>query len=216
MLTSPLEYCKTLAPQKISDVFDAPDLFIYDIRNELGLIGIRAIISLLISDVVHFFNVGKTMNDIQVAMTCDLIIDAYPYLKLEDLKLCFKNAMLLKYGKLYDRIDGAIIIGWLMGYTQERDEHAIMASDKAVERIESDLSDGVFYQDYLSNLKSRAELGDGEAKKYLEEHLSLQSMLKNYKSDKYFKDRERQRIYGRGNEYEKQYNRNLTKDNYRR
>ena len=42
------------------------------------------------------------------------IIDRFYYLKLEEIKLCFRNAM--ASGKIYDRLDGNIILGWLNEY----------------------------------------------------------------------------------------------------
>jgi hypothetical protein len=193
----------------MNDVFNAPELSIIDIKNELDVIGVRAILSILISDVVEFFNVGKTMNDRQIAITCDLIIEEYPYMKIEDLKLCFKNAMKLKYGKLYDRIDGSIIIGWLNEYEKERAECASIQSDNEIKQLESNLNDGLFYQEYLNDLKHRSDLGDNNAKKLLETHSSIQSLLKNFGYEKYSKERDKIRLHGRGNEHEKKFNRNL-------
>ena len=56
------------------------------------------------------------MSATQVATTVDLIIEEYPYMKTDDFKLCFKNAMKMKYGENYNRIDGSIIMGWLREY----------------------------------------------------------------------------------------------------
>lgn len=60
------------------------------------------------------------MSATQVATTVDLIIEEYPYMKTDDFKLCFKNAMKMKYGENYNRIDGSIIMGWLREYNKER------------------------------------------------------------------------------------------------
>ena len=57
------------------------------IRKEITLAGARAILVIAINELVSFFNVGKTMNDVQVALTADLIIDRFYYLKLEEIKL---------------------------------------------------------------------------------------------------------------------------------
>ena len=70
------------------------------------------------------------MSATQVATTVDLIIEEYPYMKTDDFKLCFKNAMKMKYGENYNRIDGSIIMGWLREYNKERcavaDSHGIL------------------------------------------------------------------------------------------
>ena len=64
------------------------------------------------------------MNDVQVALTADLIIDRFYYLKLEEIKLCFRNAM--ASGKIYDRLDGNIILGWLNEYDAQRDVNCFL------------------------------------------------------------------------------------------
>ena len=53
--------------------------------------GARAILVIAIKELVSFFNVGKTMNDVQVALTADLIIDRFYYLKLEEIKDVYKR-----------------------------------------------------------------------------------------------------------------------------
>lgn len=41
-------------------------------------------------------------------------------MKPEDFKLCFNNAKRGVYGTMYDRIDGAVIFGWLQKYSDSR------------------------------------------------------------------------------------------------
>lgn len=199
LLTSPEVYCEQLRPKNLNDVFEAPDLSLSVLNNEISIVGVRAVLSIMVGRVVKFFNVGKTMDDQQVAITCDLIIDAFPYFKLEDLSLCFKKAMLLEYGKLYDRIDGAIIIEWLKKYAAGRDEYASILSESKAVQDNCDNSNNCFYGDYLANLKQRAENGDDEAQKHLEGHLSLKTLLKRDESGykDYMKDREYKRLHGR-------------------
>lgn len=65
------------------------------------------------------------MGENQLASTVDLLIEDFYYLKVEDLKLCFQNAKKGKYGKVYDRIDGNIIYGWVEQYSKDRIEQAL-------------------------------------------------------------------------------------------
>lgn len=88
----------------------------------------RAVIVLIINDVVQFFNVGKTMNDNQVAQTADLILDNFGYLKIEDFKYCFSLAKMGHFGQVYDRLDGQIILSWLSKYEDERCEFCAEAN----------------------------------------------------------------------------------------
>lgn len=60
------------------------------------------------------------MNDIQIARTATLILQEYYYLKPDDFKLCFNNAILGKYGKTYDRLDTQVIFDWLNNYCADR------------------------------------------------------------------------------------------------
>lgn len=81
-----------------------------------------AILTIIISDLVKFYNVGKTMNDSQVAQTINLILEDENLrsFKPDDFKLCFKRMKTGFYGKSYDRIDGQIIFEALYQYLHER------------------------------------------------------------------------------------------------
>lgn len=76
----------------------------------------------MITDLVKFFNVGKTMNDQQVAQTIELILgdENLKSLKPDDFKLCFNWIKKGQYGKAYDRIDGQIILECLYLYLHDR------------------------------------------------------------------------------------------------
>jgi len=67
-----------------------------------------------------FFSVGKNTTEYQVTETVRLIRSEYFYLKPEDFRLCFDWLRLGKYGRMYDRFDGAIILEALIKYTDER------------------------------------------------------------------------------------------------
>lgn len=74
------------------------------------------------------------MNDLQVAETVKLIMTDFYFLKLEDLKLCFDGMKAGKYidgGKLFDRLDGQIILLAIKEYAEERIKTAsVMAEEK--------------------------------------------------------------------------------------
>ena len=69
------------------------------------------------------------MNDVQMAQTADLILDEFYYLNIEDFKLCFNMAKSGKFGKVYDRIDGQVIMDWLSTYENMRIETSISDGD---------------------------------------------------------------------------------------
>lgn len=93
-----------------------------------------ALLVVLMGTVIRFFNVGRSMNNEQVAETAKLILKEYYFLKIEDLKICFdgiKSGKYLpkkegqSYGQLFDRLDGAIFLSALAEYSSERIDIAI-------------------------------------------------------------------------------------------
>lgn len=90
-------------------------------KKQLGEIGTKAILTIIIQDVINFYNVVRPMSDVQIAGTIDIVLTEYWYLRPEDFKLCFNRAKTGKYGKVLDRMDGSIILSWIEAYVQERD-----------------------------------------------------------------------------------------------
>ena len=117
------------------------------------------------------------MSDVQVAMTVDLILEEYPYMQTDDLKLCFKNAMKLKYGQIYNRIDGQVVMSWLKTYDIERAEKADIDSYNKHKDIVSKEESGLYYDEYLAELERKADQGDEEAIKALEFSCIVKKML---------------------------------------
>lgn len=74
---------------------------------------------MILTDTALFFNTGQNMNQDQIAQLTELILEDYYYMKIDDLKLCFKNAMKGRYGQVY-RIDGAVVLNWIEKYSAER------------------------------------------------------------------------------------------------
>ena len=114
------KYLPQTPPRTVSDVFYSGMPAMATLKKERGESTARAVLVLLVNDMLDFFNAGNDMNDTQVALTVDFILEEYPYMQADDIALCFRNAMKGKYGKLYNRIDGQIIMGWLREYNRER------------------------------------------------------------------------------------------------
>lgn len=141
------------------------------IKNEISLADARALLSIAVCEVCDFFNVGKNMSDTQVAITVDLILEEYWYLKLEEIKYCFRRAM--RREKLYDRLDGNIIMGWLEQYDAERTEEAVRLSEQRETAEANTLpaapaEGAVTLEEYMKQLREKAAQGDEEAAQYLD------------------------------------------------
>jgi hypothetical protein len=76
----------------------------------------------LILRTAGFFNIGRPMTEEQAIETAYLLLEKYPHESLEDFVIMFRNAKLGKYGdgKLYNRLDGMIIFGWMSEYMEEK------------------------------------------------------------------------------------------------
>lgn len=123
LISKPDSFCQQLVIKSIGDNFLNENLSLCRLSNELdnGKFIVKALLVYLITDVALFFEVGKNMGGEQVRQTADLILEDYSHFKPEDFKLCFNRAKKGHYGKLYDRLDGQIVMGWLMDYDKERD-----------------------------------------------------------------------------------------------
>lgn len=116
--------------KSIEAIFYSKEPQIALIKKEFGLIDLQAAIVLIVNDVLKFFNLGKQMNDTQVAQTVDLIIDSFPLYKLDDISLCFREAKKGTYGPMYDRIDGQVIMNWLYLYDNNKIEEIISIQER--------------------------------------------------------------------------------------
>lgn len=129
-----------------------------------GVTFTRAMAGYLVAECSEFFNVTKPMTEMQIAVTTELIIEEYPYFTVADLKLCFKNAMKGRYGEIYNRIDGSVIMGWLRRYNVERCTEADRISyGEHKGARESEASSGMLYDEYRKVITEMAEAGDEEA-----------------------------------------------------
>lgn len=153
-----------------------------EIKNKVSLNDIRALLTIAVCEVCDFFNVGKNMNDMQVALTVDLIVERFWYFKLEEVKYCFRRAMMRE--KLFDRLDGNIIIGWLETYDAERTEEAVRLSEQEdARRLRTEPDDNaVTLGEYLAKLEQRADT-DEEAAGQLAMARKLASGSKPVNSD---------------------------------
>ena len=111
---------KAIKVRNEDDVFNSKNKSLILMTPEIGEIGVKALLSYAISDLVDFFNLGKTMTVEQIAQTVEMIIDEFGMLKIDDFKLCFSRAKKGYYGQIYDRLDGQIIFLWLNTYTENR------------------------------------------------------------------------------------------------
>jgi hypothetical protein len=77
------------------------------------------IVSMMIELIAEQFNVKDTFSDIQI-LDCTLsVMERFWYLRLEEILFTFKQAKLVKYGPVYNRLDTQTILTWLHKYDTE-------------------------------------------------------------------------------------------------
>lgn len=168
------------------------------LRREKGEAVARAVLVLILNDMLNFFNAGNDMNDTQVATTVDFILEEYPYMKTDDITLCFRNAMKGKYGNLYNRIDGQVIMGWLRAYNSERCM-AAQATSENESKTRKQGENSVSYMQYFDMIREKAANGDKEALKAMNNAFSINKLMKGDRTARLKKrledfDRKRERI----------------------
>lgn len=171
--TSPMKFYANLNVATVDDCLKSASPALVTMKAELGEQKMLAILVLFITDAIEFFNIGKGMNGEQVVQTAKLIAKDYYFLKPEDFKLCFENAKRGRYGKLFDRMDGAIIMEWLDNYVNGRMNHA-------EQRSEEKHNEGKFF-DYRQAQRLRAESDEREKEFH---KVQVQEYVKNLNNNK--------------------------------
>jgi hypothetical protein len=68
----------------------------------------------------QYFNLQQPMNAQQLLLTAELIMEEYYYLRIEELRVCFRMAMKGEFGPVYNRIDGQVFFEWIIKYMPKR------------------------------------------------------------------------------------------------
>jgi hypothetical protein len=80
-------------------------------------------IVLILNDLRLFFQVDNMISTDGLYSVCSIIISEYPSLTLEELAICMNQAKIGHFGKdgkVYNRLDGAIILSWIKQYFAEK------------------------------------------------------------------------------------------------
>lgn len=139
----------------------APTLSV--IKKAIGDVKSKAFLAIIIAELTESFNVGKAMNDVQVAMCVNMIQEQYYFLRPDELKYCFNKAKNGAYGVLYDRIDGAVICEWIEKYLQERTAVCYERQTEAHKMNKKEHDEGM--ASILSNPKFKTKLFEDIDKK---------------------------------------------------
>lgn len=113
-----------LTPASYEDVFECGSAALSVVKKEHGKQAASAYISIMLADIEQFFNVKNGMTEIQIKMLVDMILKNFYFLKVSDLRLFAEKFKMGLYGKVYDRLDGGVIMDALNKYVGERMDEA--------------------------------------------------------------------------------------------
>jgi hypothetical protein len=134
-------------------------------RRGIGLV--RADIVDDIGRVIEFYNVARSFNNSQIAFLADLIIASHPFLTINELTYCFSQQMAYsEYGRVYERLDGSVIMDWISQYCTQRNEACEIEAQQISDVLKSDGDS--FFEEHLKELKQKAAKGDKEAKELID------------------------------------------------
>ncbi|GEM_PF-3332512 len=83
---------------------------------------VMKLLSRLIKNTAIFYNVSGNITDDQLVMISQTILDTYPGDNIEDVILALKTARTGRYGKLYGRLDGEVILNWISQFLETKSE----------------------------------------------------------------------------------------------
>jgi hypothetical protein len=121
LLTACAVYCAEQNLKSEIDCFHSKSKTFGFIEHSYPKSGL-ALLVVLVGELADSFNIGKNLSAPQMVDTAQMILNEYPELKIDDVALCFSKAKKGHYGKVYDRLDSAIIFGWLEMFLADKNE----------------------------------------------------------------------------------------------
>lgn len=181
LMTSPADYLKNLPIERIDAERPPNAVMLSQMKRGLDRMRQMLYIEMLIVEVNDFFNVRGNMNEKQIELTAELILDnpGFYDLTLGNIKACFRHKMMT--AKLYDRLDGNIIIDWLREFKSDMADHCETLREGYARKKEREEQEGdvgvITHAAYMAMLEARANDGDKEAMQVLNEYKKRSRIL---------------------------------------
>lgn len=169
-MKSPQQYISALVPEKITDERPPSAIMLSHLKRGTDRNYAIMVIAMQIKEVNDFFNVKGNMNSNQIALTAELILDndGFYDLTLGNIKACFRKMMMS--GKVYDRVDGNIIINWLREFKSQMGDHIEISSlGKNRQNINNSI-DAISHNVYMAMVEAKANDGDEESQRILNDY----------------------------------------------
>ena len=106
----------------------------------------------LLKSVTAYLNITNKMSNQQIAETCDLLIQEYPRLSLQDFALFFRKIKTGYYGDIYGRLDGLSIMTMIKNFSHNC-IYQLVLDDEAEHYERKRLSESRDYHDYYNDIE---------------------------------------------------------------
>lgn len=173
-----MRFLSELTVERVNDAKpdDAPVLI--QIINENGRNNALSLLSLMIKELQQWFNVKNNISNEQITIIAEVVLeDKTLYdLTLGNIKACFRKQM--AEAKLYDRLDGNIIIQWLKDFKRDLVEQTVADNDKLCEASKQPNRNCTF-DAWLAKTKEKAEQGDENAIQRIKDYAEFLERAKN-------------------------------------
>lgn len=134
---SPIDHFRQLQPATHTDVFSSETPALSVVKKEAGPQTAATYVTAMLADIEQFYNVKQSLSSVQLRMLAEMILKNFYYFKVADLKLFSEKFKLGLYGKVYDRIDGGVIMEALNQYNDERMNEAEAFSQKQASKFKA-------------------------------------------------------------------------------
>lgn len=114
----------------------------------------------LIAMYAGLLNIGKNLQPFQVSVIAQEICTDYYYLTLCEIQFVLKQGVKGAYGKIYDRFDIEVVMGWFVGYSEERVAIASARSrdaHKATQEASNAVEAPAYISDFIRELEAKNE-----------------------------------------------------------
>lgn len=123
---------------KVSDVLNSKLGSIRLLKEKYSEKDIDDMIIYFITDLISFFNVARPMTSNQIFQTKNIILESYPFFTPEDFSRCFFNIKAMKYGAIYEGLDGGKILTFMQKYEEDFLEEQSILKRNIVEKQRDD------------------------------------------------------------------------------
>lgn len=104
---------------------------------------------ILLTRYTQMLNIDRNMNSAQIQMCAEQIVEQQWMYSLEDIQTMLSTGVCGQYGEIYNRMDIAVIFGWIAKYEQER--QAVVRLKKKEEMDRNNIYD-VFHNDTMRDV----------------------------------------------------------------